>query len=818
MKSLKFSYLYVPIIIVAVLSASAVPAIASDTLSVTASSPQTAGSSFSFKVTAVNGGVQDTTYTGTVQFTSATDDQASFAPAQYTFKPTDNGTVTLSATLRTAGAQTITATDTTTSSIQGTSAPITVTPAHASHLALDPQVGSGQAPVMVSFTVRAEDPYGNLDTSNVDTINLTSSDSNANATISGTGVSSTSSPPTVPLVGGQASFTAKFVTAPVQTLAVSDASQGTVSSASALVSVSPGTPDHLAFSYPDLYEATAGVPFHISVQVQDKYNNPETSGSDDVSFSESYQAGNTPPGTDDALTETSGGTTSTPITITDLSQLDSLPGLNNQSSLTLTNGAATCELTFNTTGYVQVTATDTSNSTVKPAQSPVPPALNQNQTNGDNALTVTSQNPLLLSVTPDNASPSSIPSSLILTGTGFVTDSLAYVGGTEQTQGTLNFNSDTKLWTMTTGTSNISDAIGTTDIKVESTIPAINNDSNPETVDSNVEDFIVLNSAIVISSLGPSMVTVAPLDESGTFPLVIEGSNMAGSSTTPVVKVNNTQLSTTDIISSSPSEIDVNVPYSDIGTVGNVPVSVSFDNGDTYTNAPNLKVMQVATLPYTNGGLQMISVPIDYSGISQLSGYPSILGYVDANLDAPSPFNGPVFSYDPTAQSYSQLNSMMPTTVGVGYWTLYNADNLSVVAAGSPATNNMDSSSTIYPLELEPGWNMIGDPYASSVSLANLSFVPLGFTNPFSSSTDKVQPNGQYPQPITVPSNSLSLAAAQSDGLLSSTFYTWANQSGSQVGQGGQYVSTPDLMPYEGAWVYSAMYAWLIVPNPQAGG
>jgi hypothetical protein len=94
---------------------------------VTATSPQTVGAPFSFTVTAkdVNGGTV-TGYTGTVHFTST--DLAASLPADYTFVGGDGGVhaFTNGATLNTTGGQTITATDTVTSSITGTSGTITV--------------------------------------------------------------------------------------------------------------------------------------------------------------------------------------------------------------------------------------------------------------------------------------------------------------------------------------------------------------------------------------------------------------------------------------------------------------------------------------------------------------------------------------------------------------------------------------------------------------------------------------------------------------------------------------------------------------------
>src|SRR5204863_230179 len=90
------------------------------------------GVSFSFTVTAQDQNNNTATgYIGTVHFTS-TDGQA-VLPANSTLT---TGAGTFSATLKTAGNQTITATDTVTSSITGTSNAIAVSAAAATHYAV----------------------------------------------------------------------------------------------------------------------------------------------------------------------------------------------------------------------------------------------------------------------------------------------------------------------------------------------------------------------------------------------------------------------------------------------------------------------------------------------------------------------------------------------------------------------------------------------------------------------------------------------------------------------------------------------------------
>jgi len=89
-------------------------------LSVSAPATATTGVPINFTVTALDQFSNTATgYTGTVHFTST--DGAATMPANYTFTSGDAGTHTFSATLNSAGNQTITATDTTNVSVTGTS-------------------------------------------------------------------------------------------------------------------------------------------------------------------------------------------------------------------------------------------------------------------------------------------------------------------------------------------------------------------------------------------------------------------------------------------------------------------------------------------------------------------------------------------------------------------------------------------------------------------------------------------------------------------------------------------------------------------------
>ena len=140
----------------------------------------TAGTARSVTVTAKDAlGNTVTGYIGKVHFTSS--DAQAILPADYQFTASDAGTHTFTngVTLRTAGTQSITATDIATSSITGTQSGITVLVASASKLVYT--VGAGQrltAGVISSqITVQRQDSFGNPVISGSTRVNLRSTSS-----------------------------------------------------------------------------------------------------------------------------------------------------------------------------------------------------------------------------------------------------------------------------------------------------------------------------------------------------------------------------------------------------------------------------------------------------------------------------------------------------------------------------------------------------------------------------------------------------------------------------------------------------------------
>src|SRR5262249_28727382 len=111
-------------------------------------------------------------YTGTVHFTSTA---SGALPDDYTFTAADSGVHTFSGViLYTAGAQTLTAQDTSTSSITGsTTVNVTALPA-SQFVVAAPEIAVAGKPFDV--TVMALDPYGNVDIGYSGTVTITSLD------------------------------------------------------------------------------------------------------------------------------------------------------------------------------------------------------------------------------------------------------------------------------------------------------------------------------------------------------------------------------------------------------------------------------------------------------------------------------------------------------------------------------------------------------------------------------------------------------------------------------------------------------------------
>src|SRR5262249_52654033 len=137
----------------------------------------TAGAPFQLTVTSLDAGGHRVGYTGTVHFTSS-DVQAGL-PANYQFTAADNGQHPFNVTLKTAGNQQVSVTDTANGLLTASAFMANVTPAAASTFLVTDYPSPTTAGSLGAVLVTALDPYNNVATGYRGTVHLTSSDSQA---------------------------------------------------------------------------------------------------------------------------------------------------------------------------------------------------------------------------------------------------------------------------------------------------------------------------------------------------------------------------------------------------------------------------------------------------------------------------------------------------------------------------------------------------------------------------------------------------------------------------------------------------------------
>jgi uncharacterized repeat protein (TIGR03803 family) len=227
-------------------------------------SPSTAGTADSFNVTALNAdGTVNTGYTGTVTFSSS--DPQAVLPANYTFTAADQGMHTFTATLETAGTQSITATATANSSTVGSDTGITVNPAAAASVSFSNVPSSTTAGSAFTLTLTAKDAYGNVATGYTGTVHFSSSDAKAvlpaNYTFTGADA-------------GQHTFSITLKTAGTQSLTATDTVTGSFTATAGGITINAAAAAQFVLSAPS--SATHGVAFSVTLTVEDAYGNVVT--------------------------------------------------------------------------------------------------------------------------------------------------------------------------------------------------------------------------------------------------------------------------------------------------------------------------------------------------------------------------------------------------------------------------------------------------------------------------------------------------------------------------------------------------------------
>jgi prepilin-type N-terminal cleavage/methylation domain-containing protein len=288
-------------------------------------SPTVSGVSHSFTVTAKDaGGNVATSYRGTVHFTSS--DSVAVLPANYTFTAADNGAHTFpTATLKTLGTQSITATDTVTSTITGSQTGITVTAGPAASLVLAGYPSPTATGVSHTFTVTAKDALGNTATGYTGTVHFTSTDGAAVLPVNYTFVAGDN---------GTHAFTAALKTVGTQSITATDTVTSTITGTQSGITVTAGPAASLVVAgYPS--PTVSGVSHIFTVTAKDAAGNTATGYTGTVHFTSSDGAA-------------------------------ALPG--NYTFTAADNGTRTFIAILKTAGTQSITATDTVTGSIKGTQ------------------------------------------------------------------------------------------------------------------------------------------------------------------------------------------------------------------------------------------------------------------------------------------------------------------------------------------------------------------------------------------------------------------------------------------------------------------
>jgi hypothetical protein len=258
-------------------SISVTASVATTHFSVTAPTGATIGQAFNFTVTALDA-VNNTAirYSGTVHFSSS--DPQAVLPANAILT---NGVGNFSATLKfCCGNQSITATDTVTPSITGTSNPINASGGPISHFSVTaPATASTGTPV--SFAVTALDASNNVVTLYSGTVHFTSSDGQAVLPADST------------LTFGVGNFSATLNTLGSQTIKATDSATASISGTSNSISVGSNAATHFSMSTP--VSVSANNPFNFTVTALDAANNPAIGYSGTAHFTSSDSQAVLPP-------------------------------------------------------------------------------------------------------------------------------------------------------------------------------------------------------------------------------------------------------------------------------------------------------------------------------------------------------------------------------------------------------------------------------------------------------------------------------------------------------------------------------------------
>ena len=265
---------------------------------------------------------------------------------------------------------------------------------------------------------------------------------------------------------------------------------------------------------------------------------------------------------------------------------------------------------------------------------------------------------------------------------------------------------------------------------------------------------LTINPAAVIAGVGTvGTVTVnAPAPPGG---LVVTLSQLGAAETLPATA--------TVAPGATTASFPIGTPTSGTATIAAVV------GGQTRTATLTVTTAVGTSFP---AGLNMISVPYDYSGQS----LDTLFGYTNVRL---ATWDGSVSQYaiTPTAPADA-------LRLGRGYFVKLPA-GVTLTRVGTPADPTVD-----FPIALLPGWNMIGDPFLVPVSLSSLHVSSGGIAVPFST------------------------AVSGTPLLVSSLLYSFSPSANSGNGAYVTLQTSGSLQPGQGYWIYAYSAVSLVVPHP----
>jgi hypothetical protein len=243
-----------------------------------ATTPAGVAQAFAVSVVDAFGNVA-TGYTGTVAFSSS--DAGAVLPANYTFTNKDAGVHTFSATLKTAGSQSLTVRDSA-NGFTASQAGISVAPSAAAGSFVVTGFPATTAGVAGSFTVAVKDALGNPATGYTGTVTFSSSDVQAGLPASYTFTAADA---------GVHTFTTTLKTAGSQSITVKDAGNAAAAGSQTGIAVSAAA-TAASFTVTGFPATTAGVAHSFTVTARDAFGNVVTGYTGTVTFSSSdVQAG-----------------------------------------------------------------------------------------------------------------------------------------------------------------------------------------------------------------------------------------------------------------------------------------------------------------------------------------------------------------------------------------------------------------------------------------------------------------------------------------------------------------------------------------------